>query len=222
MQRCLLLQHHHHVHRNHLCVGGLRLDQHDRRHRQAGGRWIHGERTDARGDQRQRRSMDWDDLAQTSRSEQDRLARRLHEGQRRSLWHEHVDIKDDLQRSTSVRGRDGIGADLRCLALGTWRCVAGRELVRGMRAAKHRRLHAQPRGHHQRRPEPPKQPALCGSDLSDQDRNEPGKRRRLSGRIQARPRPNTGTTWLTDAPGRSPSIPRIPPARPRGRSHMTA
>ena len=181
-----------------------------------------GERTDARGDQRQRRSMDWDDLAQTSRSEQDRLARRLHEGQRRSLWHEHVDIKDDLQRSTSVRGRDGIGPDLGCLALGGWRCVPGRELVRGMRAAEPGRLHAQPRGHHQRRREPPKQPTLRRSELSNQDRNEPGKRGRLRGQSQARPRPNTGRTWPRGAPGRSPSILRIPPARPQGRARMTA
>ena len=82
-----------------------------------------GERPDARGDQRQRRSMDRDDLAQASRSEQDRPARRLREGQRRSLWHEHVDVGDDLQRSTSVRRWYGIGPDLGCLALGGWRCA---------------------------------------------------------------------------------------------------
>ena len=132
VQRRLLLEHHDHVHRNNLRVGGLRVDQHQGRHRQAGGRRLHRERIDARGDQRHRSSMDRDDLAQTSRDQPDQLACHLHEGHRRGMWHEHVDVGDDLQRTTSVRGGHELGTDHERVDPEVGTSDAGRELVRGL------------------------------------------------------------------------------------------
>ena len=223
VQRCLLLEHHDHVHRNHLRVGGLRLDQHERRHRQAGGRWIHRERIDARGDQRQRGSMDRDDLAQTSRSEprstcsspaRRATAQPVARARRRRRRSPTFNVRTrpvrhrarsrvpgsrrlEVRRRTRTRSRY---ASRRTPAGCTHNLAVTINVAASLQNSQHFA--------------DPTYPIRIGTSQG----NVVGcgaNRKPVRVRIPAEP-------GSRDAPGRSPSILRIQPARPRGPARMTA